>query len=264
LKTIKNEQIIEIVNEYKSQNLYFNLNSEREKELKNKIIALHGISNCEIDKSGLFLIIDVKKTLDDSYFIDRNNVPITSEYDAIITKVICLDGTSVVKKDQSVKKGQILIENSITINEQKFESNALGEVYGRVFYHNRKLFNVTIMEKVKTGNFLTYNEIDFFNLKSKNNINIPYENYITEVQKIKLFNLLPLTVNRYIISEYKNELITYSIDDVKGTISSLMVNEIKNDIKCDYKTLNTNTIIKKIDNYYVIDVYLEVEHLIDS
>jgi sporulation protein YqfD len=264
LNDVKDDRIIEIFKDYKKENYFFILNKNEENEIKNKIIALDGISNCEIEKKGLFLVIDIKNTLNESHYIDSSNVPITSKYDAIITKVICLNGTALVKRDQSVKVGQVLIDNKVTINEEIFDSNVNGEVYGRVFYHNRKLFNITSMEKVKTGNFISYNELEFFKIKTKNNKEIPFENYLIEEQKIKLFNLLPLTVNRYIIREYKNELISFEINDVKDTLTSLMVNEIKNEIKCDFKTLNANTIIKKVDNYYMIDVYLEVEQRIDN
>ena len=111
---------------------YKQINDIKEKILKDYKDKIEWI---EIIKEGTKYIVKVEERIltntdktDEKYNIVANN-------NAIIKEISAEKGEIIVKKEQYVRKGDILIRGDIYLNETKKDTiNAQGEVYGEVWY----------------------------------------------------------------------------------------------------------------------------------
>lgn len=111
---------------------YKQINDIKEKILKDYKDKIEWI---EIIKEGTKYIVKVEERIltntdktDEKYNIVANN-------NAIIKEISAEKGEITVKKEQYVRKGDILIRGDIYLNETKKDTiNAQGEVYGEVWY----------------------------------------------------------------------------------------------------------------------------------
>ena len=263
-------EISVIVESYK-KGLFYDINDESLILIKKEIDAIDGIFSSNVIKRGMTIYIDVIEELDKDYYYDfTQNSSIISQYDAIITRIICLNGSAQVVMHQSVKKGDILIEGVKTLYENSIITYAAGEVYGRVFYNTKVKFYKNGIDRVLTGNNITINTIEF----SRGIINnrpiediiakkTDYKNYYIEESTIILKGVLPFTIKNNII--YEIELIEkeYTIIEAYEAIKEEALSSIRASINADYIPLNSSYYVNEYDNFYEFDVYLEVEQRID-
>ena len=110
------------------------------------------------------MYVYIKEELDKPDLIDYTKpVPVISDYDAIVTRVVVLTGTAAVKNGDTVLKGQTLIYPYLTNKKENEETEeirvdirATGMVYGRVWYKESfVLSDETIITK-RTGKYKEY------------------------------------------------------------------------------------------------------------
>ena len=167
-------------------------------------IKLPDAANVTVLIRGTSVFVRIYETLfrDD---IPDPKVPrnIVSAYDAIITKVVALNGTALVSAGDIVKKGDILIAGyNLDAEGNIADARAEGEITGKVFFTADNVFFTQREEYVRTGNFTESRALRLFgfNLGGKKNAN-PYGLFEKEtVEKNVLTNMfIPynMAVERY-------------------------------------------------------------------
>lgn len=242
------------------------------KLLISNVLAIEGISSATVETKGVKVYVYVQEELPKPQINDYSKpIPIKSEYDAVITRVVVLSGTALVKKGDTVLKGRTLIapyiSNSKGEDEEKIEIRiplrATGMVYGKVWHKESTVLKNKQIVRKRTGNYIETATPRYI-FPSKNNTEIPYELYESE-EKIIVYNaFFPLTVTytRYYELE-EIEIETDTKTEVRNIISKSYLN-IREKLPSDAVVVRHWSIIKELDNSTIIDVYLETEQRIDN
>ena len=111
---------------------YKQINDIKEKILKDYKDKIEWI---EIIKEGTKYIVKVEERILTNIDLTDEKYNIVANNNAIIKEISAEKGEIIVKKEQYVRKGDILIRGDIYLNETKKDTiNAQGEVYGEVWY----------------------------------------------------------------------------------------------------------------------------------
>lgn len=93
---------------------------------------------------GVTLVVRVKEELSPSYYFDQTKKQsLYASENAVVTRIVKIDGTQMVEVGKSVKAGDLLIKNEKSVGESVLEIRAVGEIYGRVW----REYEVFIPEK---------------------------------------------------------------------------------------------------------------------
>lgn len=192
--------------------------------------------------------------------IGFSNKDIISTADAVITRIVCINGTPQVKVGQAVKKGDVLIAAYTLIGDEQVACNAVGEVYGTVYNYERIVATGTVIESRKTGKTETFRHISF--KKTDIEDKCSFEKYEKKVNFIYISDILPI----YIIENVYCETVDKSVEVDAELQSKLLVKDVLDKIKIKMSEGNEIerywTIQKKVDNYIIIDVYYQIEQMI--
>ena len=123
--------------------------------------------SCDIE--GTCLTVRVKESLTepDAIKIPNEACDVIADRDGIISSIVTRNGTPMVRKNDAVKKGDILISGTIELyNEfdELLETNKIsadGDIYAQTVYHYEDSFPLHYYEKIYTGN-----ETEIYRLKT--------------------------------------------------------------------------------------------------
>lgn len=221
-----------------------------------------GFANCYFD--GAVLKIEVKKV----HVKDEETTyeQIVADRDCIITEVLVFSGTALVKEGDVVKKGDALIAGYVdTIpddpsNEEneRFTVKADGIVRGETSYTKQLILTEEIVDSVRTGKSYSTTQIYLFGKTIGKAQPVEYERY-EYTQESKTFgSVIPIkavTTTYYEISVEQVKLDELAIEEQV----SLAYIELWQSLPQDGKLLNNYIYKKKVDNLYIIDIYLILE-----
>lgn len=194
-----------------------------------------------------------------------------SDFDAVVTRVIVRSGTSEVVPGQRVNAGDILIggyhiaDNTPSDGEEsgeRIEVAASGEVYGRVYTHQRFVIPMQTYSFVKTGASKVIRDLGFNSWKIFPDKKVPYEFYEKQTNTINLFGILPIRVTTCEYYELKKVAVSENtyIENLKKRFET----EFIASLNLDAKLLAKNYVIKEIDGTKYLDIFYETERRIDS
>ena len=131
----------------------------------------------EIEVKGMKYIIKVEERLINKKEIKNNYCNVYAKKSGLIQNIDTYKGQNVVKINNYVKEGDLLISGDITLNEEiKNQVCAEGEVYAQVWYNVKVSIPFTYYEKEKTN-------------KKRNNIviNINDKDYVIFTNRLENF-----------------------------------------------------------------------------
>jgi len=108
-------------------------------KLEAKLLALDGISYAKVTRQGTSIVVQLERELPKPELLLESGKAVKSKKRATVTRTIVYAGTAVVKYGQIVEVGEVLIDGYILVGEEKVNSYASGEVYGKI-YIERKVF----------------------------------------------------------------------------------------------------------------------------
>lgn len=224
-------------------------------------------ATCYVDGYSL----KVKIVANDNPKVNEEKQNLTSNFDAIVTRVMVRSGTSEVAVGERVKVGDILIngyhiaDNTPTDGEENgdvIEVKADGEVYGKVYTHKRFVIPNQSFTYVKTGRSKMSRELAFNKFAVLKAGKPPYANYETSTTNFKLFGMLPLNITTIKYFELKKVAINQAtyIENLKNKFDA----EFIASLNMDAKILAKNYEIKEVSGTKYLDIFYETEQRIDN
>lgn len=140
--------------------------SVSEEEMENAIIKnIDGASLASVKKTGGKLVVTVKESLDGEKFFSFDKSEIRASASAVVTRVIVWSGTAECKAGKAVKAGDVLIGGYTYSGDQKIESAASGEVYGKCYFSAEVCYGENVKKPQRTGRVRKKTFLSFFGKK---------------------------------------------------------------------------------------------------
>ncbi len=223
---------------------------------------LDGVSYATATIYGARLKLEIVGTAQPHDIIDlAKPCDLVATSDAIVTKVVTYQGTPVVSIGDVVARGSTLISGNIAITEElSIDVAAAGEVYGLVYHQERIMVPKTTIKRTRTGASSTRTAVGY--LKWDRETTSPYDNYDVEVEVICELPLLNLYVKKYTYHEVAIE--EHAIDwdsQSKGIIEGAYA-ALEARLPEDATIHNRDCKVKKLDNYYLLELYYQTEEKI--
>jgi len=219
------------------------------------------IEYLEIKRSGTKYIILVEERKSKNNKQDNTPCDIVAKKSGVITKISASSGEVIVKKDQYVKKGDILISGSIHKNDNIVANvKAEGNVYAETWYTVSVELPYHYYEKYKTNNSKKSIGIKFLNKSIRFN---KYKSYDSDnIYSIKN-HLLPIEITLDKLSETKVVDQVYTMENAsfkaKEIAKKRLIESIGEDIQITFeKKLKSE---QKNSKIYVVMFYKVIENI---
>ena len=217
----------------------------------------------EIDNVGMTYIIKLEERKTSFIQVNEGNCNIIAKEDGLITKIISEHGVILVKNNQMVKEGDILITGQIMQNDEiKANICAQGLVFAEKWYNVNIDIPKTIKKKRYTNkvrNNLLYSpdNRDIMIFKSRlNNYDIEKKEIISILNK-KLYH-----VKQY---EYVYDDIILDEDMLNKRIEELIYEKLELNLNDNERILSKNVLKKEEnDSRIKIELFVTIEKLISK
>lgn len=108
--------------------------------ISNKLASLEGVSYAKATRQGTALYIEIQSELEPPEFLFESGHTVVSKRVATVTRVVVYSGTATVKYGDIVRVGDVLIDGYFTVREQRIDTTASGEVFGKVYAQKTYFF----------------------------------------------------------------------------------------------------------------------------
>lgn len=164
--------------------------SEVDKDMiSESLLSEFSFSVVSVDIEGVTLVLRLKEELSAPIYDLKKEEYLVSAENALVTRVVTISGTPEVKEGESVIKGEILIKNSRTVGETRYDVRAVGEVYGRVWREVEIFVPERVESLADTGVSVRVNRLNFS--KNLEILSSPYPFWRVE-DEVTPFALLPI------------------------------------------------------------------------
>ena len=247
-------KVMEILNEKIS--LPMKKNSVDVDEIERILLSTKEISSANVYVEGTVLFINILEELEEPKIVDYNEKgDIISKYDAIIVSIITYAGTPMVKAEDVVKKGDILISHETILEDGTIlENKALGDIYGRVWISKDYVFTDKILTKERTGKNITY----YLTNKSAIDVESPFLQYEREEKEFFNPNAFPLKLKEITFFEIEEKYENFNFEDKKEDIILEKTKELEGSLPKGSKKNKTWFFVKTVDKNTILVIYYEV------
>mgnify|MGYP004507861101 CR=1 FL=1 len=227
---------------------------EMEKYLLDNV---EGLSLVSVSKKGNVLLINVvEKTTQ-----DETGQPFYAPYNMIIKDVKLISGTLLVKKDDIVKKGDIIVDNYVIgADGERITIPAEAEITAEVYFCGSVSVNKvsTILEK--TGKKYTKNSISFFKPDTPLYDN-KYAHFDINISHSPIFNnmFLPIYVNKVVIYEMSEKEIIFDYDNDKDKYFQQSLKNAYDNVPSGVIINNEISQVTECSDKYIFQTYLKAE-----
>ena len=264
-KTVSVDEIENIIQENGLKIGAYKKNIDVKKIINDIRLNRVDISWVGIDFKGTNAIVEIAEADKKPKIVDNSDFcNIVADKMGIITKIDVKNGTAIVKIDDIVKSGDILVEGKI---QGKYTDpiyvHSSANIEAKVWYSKKEKFAYHQTIEEKTGNEETKYEIKINNLQ----INLyktlsKFENYdtINKNQKLSLFSnfYLPIEIIKKVNIEKENREIVYGIEELKNVAVEKLEEELKKEVQNQENILNKYINVKEQEGYLEVEVVYEV------
>lgn len=226
-----NQEVVDYIynNSLKKQFGFYYLKKELNeinKELKNNFFYYEWIS---INKKGNVIVIIIDKQDEKSYLDTESNVlgDIVASESGIIRYYFIKKGVNLIKDNQSVNKGDVLISGNLLIKKEQTEYiHPIGIVLAEVVSIEKVKVDKIITSYIRTGKIKIIEKYIFFN-KFKNN-DCDFEMY--EMEESIIFGNKYLKKIKVIYYEVKEVINYYTQEEAQKYAYSIIEKNFNNNI----------------------------------
>lgn len=262
-KNIK-EIILNDLNEFGLKKYKFKISDDKKVLIKNKILEKEKdkIEWLEIEENKNTYIIKLleRKTNNNDKCIVRNLI---SSKNAIIRKINSSSGEIIVKKDDYVVKGQILVSGIIHNKEEIVNKVCVsGKVYGETWYKVKEsipLYSYNYKKDKKVHKKLEINILNILNNTSTLKINKINEYNIIDSK------IIPIRISLIKYQKLKQVKIKKDINKIDKYSLSLAEKQLLKKLDKDSRVLDKKVLKKSLKNSKIeVEIFLAVEENITS
>ena len=215
----------------------------------------------EIEIKGMNYIVRVEERKILVKEPEKESCNIIAIKDALIKKMIYSKGEALVRTNDLVKKGDVLISGTLKKDEEiKNIVCATGKVYGEVWYKATIKVPLTKENNVYTGKN-RYN----FKIKNNNYDDFIFKSRLKDYESINypLFKLFNTTFYFVKQQEVKKEIVSYSDNELQIEADKLLNEKIKqilsdNEEIISKKIINTNRLEDALEVVYFISLLEQI------
>ncbi|NLN14924.1 MAG: sporulation protein YqfD [Tissierellia bacterium] len=244
------EEIIKLLEENNIKKGLFKHRIDKE-EVEGIILAeLDYLSFIDVRINGVKLIVEIKELDIDPERVDSSYpCNIVARKKGVVVKVIAKNGEALVEKGEIVEENDVLISGVIESenSDEIYLVHAEGQVLAQTRYSHMVETPIVKLEKVETGNVYKQRGI-IINGKGIRFLSgeIPFENYIEEVEEKSIFNFLgfefPIKFVNYIYREVEVKEIKQDIDFLKQASKLEATEEINKQLHKSCEIISRNAI----------------------
>jgi len=234
-------------------------------KLSLKIVELSGISHASVSVNGSRLVINVTEELPYEAPKDTQTpISVIAQFSGVISKIITVQGTPLVKVGDTVKKGDILIAPYIKSPDgTEVPLRAIGEVYALVWHQKHLYYPDTVIRQVRTGKteVKTATNILKLNYLPKTSfVNYDYEQHTRQVLAIIPFSIIKTTFYETTAKETQFDF-NKEKDLIVAKETDLLISSVPKHLRqgAEGKTWH---IAKRVDNATRLSIYYELNQRI--
>ena len=216
----------------------------------------------EIDVEGMIINVRVEERILNDYEKDYSTCHVVASKSGIIKSITTEKGVTEVSINDYVKKGDILINGSIKLNEEiKANVCASGSVYAEVWYNVNAKIPLTEEQTKDTGK-MRYNIM----IKKGNDETVLLKSRVGEkkrVENILLFQLFGSEI--YLQKEYEVEIIKKELSEEEALEKGKTLINEKLELKLDnFESIIEEKVLQKTvkNNNIYIDMFVAVKEQI--
>jgi len=228
-------------------------------KIANKLmLEIKELSWVSFEISGTVAKVYVEERRQPPELVDKDTpCDIVAERDGVIYSIVVKSGQEVVKKGDSVVKGQLLVSGTIEYqNEpgQKWLVHSIAEVKARTWYEESSTVNLRTVDAVRTGKVINNYILLLFNKKIKLPINksIDFQNY----DKVELKKVMRIGENfifriGIIIEQYHENMLVekeLSVDEAKDIAKENALKKLVKIIPYDAQIINQRVTYSQGEN----------------
>lgn len=226
-----------------------------------------GLAFAEAYFDGIRLVVNAREQLPEPS-ADEETGRIVASRDAIVTRVEVSGGTALVEAGDTVRAGDVLIDDKIIIGDpldpehKEVGTAAKGDVYGRTWYFTRLLVPEYRTEYVRTGRTYTSSSLYF---GDRLVLSAAEKHGFTDYERVSVREsvkaIVPFTIETF--TWYEVEKVKVRTDDayLESEAFSAFA-ELSASLDPSATVTGSYKSQKKVDNLYIIIIYYEVEQLI--
>lgn len=222
-------------------------------------VALDGIAGASVVRKGTTLEISVIEELPHTEIIDTETpAPLVANEDCVIERMVVVQGTAAVKKGDTVRKGDILIDAfMIDAEGNQVPVRAMGEVVANVFYQRHIFYPHIMMSKVRTGAKETQTVIELPSLLYKKQSS--FVSYDTETRVIICSNILPFKIIKTTYYETREQETYFDFKTHQEQLVLENFEVLSSTLPEDGKPVKWWYLVKRLDKNTVLSIYYQIE-----
>lgn len=228
-------------------------------KIANKLmLEIKELSWVSFEISGTVAKVYVEERRQPPELVDKDTpCDIVAERDGVIYSIVVKSGQEVVKKGDSVVKGQLLVSGTIENQHepgQKWLVHSIAEVKARTWYEESSTVNLRTVDAVRTGKVINNYILLLFNKKIKLPINksIDFQNYdkveLKKVMRIGENFIFPIGI---IIEQYHENMLVekeLSVDEAKDIAKENALKKLVKIIPYDAQIINQRVTYSQGEN----------------
>lgn len=248
----------EVCNEINNFGLgYLSLMNDDLEKLEMHLSNSFDFSFVSIISKGNSLIINVKEEISD---IKDEYIPITSDYNMVVTGINVYAGYSTIKIGDVVYKGDVLVYPYEIINNEEVSVLPMAEIYGDAFFSARYNFRNEEIVYERTGNSKVIENTYYlgkYKLLDKN-IDNTFDSYEKEyLSKNISYYFLPITINQMVVYETKEVLKKRIFEDEKDEIIQKLKKEVYLQVPDNFKVDSEDIQIYSTNYGNIVTIYIK-------
>lgn len=193
------------------------LKNINEKEIESYLLKNMDISFCDVRLTGNSLYVQITKSPEITPVAPDGSAVIIALEDCILSRQLVYSGTPTKKFGDVIKKGDVLIDNKLYVDENLFlPTLASGDVYGLIQKKSTVIIPKTRQEQVLSGKTKTITTLGY-NKKFKQ-VKSPYKQSAKSEKIQPISSIIPIYKRTVTYKELTIKTVTYDENKVVSTV----------------------------------------------
>lgn len=258
LTSISSEEVVESIHKFGLGTLS-SLDFDREK-LQDYLMDRFNFSLVSIVTRGSSLVVNVKEELPE---LKSKYIPITADFNMIISAIDVWAGTSTLKSGDVVFKGDTLVEPYIISDGEKVYVTPKAKITATLYFSAKIVYKTEEEVYVKTGKYQKLSSgvyLGMFQL-SNSTYDCKFSEYEVEEHDLNISQyFLPIHMKKVYAYELEKKTVSRDFDIEKDRVIEKTKKQAYGSVPERFPIVSEEVGISRIDDGYIVSVYLESKY----